>query len=341
MRIIRIVIGILALLLLGYIILCSTGVNTTNIESRIKVEALPHRVYEQIGDLNNWSNWLPWAESNQMKIEVGPIARGKNASYNWTSKKGGGTLEVLETIPNVSIRTKINPERSESDYRGHWSLVPEGEGTYLTWKIDSDEKISFLKQGYYNYIVKPRMISDMDKGLEKIKSLSESSVDEKRKGYGNFIIEEETVEPRNYLIVRAIDNYANYDNFYNLTMKTLSERAENNEIDISGSPTVIIFDWDRQSNKIDLAGARIVSGFEGKEDLNMFSQPGGRIVYTDYYGPFVDPLNAHIAIGRYVEDNGLNVVMPCFFEYLVTSEDTNDSRKWHTRLSYFLVPSPN
>ena len=341
MRIIRVLVAVLALLIVGYLILCSTGGDSTNLESEIIIEAPSYSVYEQIGDLNNWNNWLPWVESDNMQIEVGPISRGKGASYTWSSNRGNGTFEILETIPNVSLRTSAKPEKSDYDYRGFWNLVPNGNETKLMWKMDSDEKISFIKKGFFNYVAKPRMNSSMNEGLSKIKELAESAKDEKRIAYGDFVIEEGFVEPKNYLIIRAVDDYDNYSSFYDLTMKTLSERIEEQTLQTTGSPTIFIFNWDRQSNKIDLASAREVSGFEGKEGLNMFPFPGGNIVYTEYMGPFVNPLDAHVAIGNYVSDNGLNVIMPCFFEYMITSEDTSDSRKWKTRLSYITFPDLN
>jgi hypothetical protein len=178
----RILAGLLSLMLL--IVLVSFLLpKKCHVQRQISVAAGPSAVFAMVNDLNTYDKWMPWNQKDpNMKKIFGPTTAGKGAYYSWDSKNpevGVGKLTITESLPD-SVATALDFGEMGISYGG-WTLAPEGNGTKVTWFMDSD-----MSGGGFLYGVMGKWMGalgvfdgmvgpDFEKGLANLKLLAETA----------------------------------------------------------------------------------------------------------------------------------------------------------------------
>lgn len=170
---------VLAFVLLGllsiYLLCCALGPKDLNVERSTLMDASPEVVFEQVNELRNWEKWSPWAAKDpDIKLSYANLSAGTNGKYSWDGPVvGKGSLEILQSTPPKSLKTKLLIDGFDGESYGSWSFEPEKDGTKVTWGMDGDN-LPFMLRGMMMIMgQKKAMIQDFDQGLANIKTLVE------------------------------------------------------------------------------------------------------------------------------------------------------------------------
>lgn len=149
------------------------------VERRQSIAATPQKIFEQVGNLQGWDNWSPWAEMDpEMSKTYGGEQGTVGSSYHWTGNRKVGegqmTMTAVEPDERVAIDLKfIKPFKSENVTE--IVLSSEGESsTEVTWRMTGPNtlmtKIMALIGKNMDRMVGP----DFEKGLAKLKRITEA-----------------------------------------------------------------------------------------------------------------------------------------------------------------------
>lgn len=128
---------ILLALILSLLIIAALMPKAYQVEKSIIISKQPHFVMDKVGDLNNYSQWNPWQQSDptaQSTITGTPHSPGHK--YAWEGKKVGmGSLTLLdENTKHIHFELEfIRPWKSKA--KDNWLFEEWGNGneTKVTW----------------------------------------------------------------------------------------------------------------------------------------------------------------------------------------------------------------
>jgi hypothetical protein len=168
----------LVVLFLIFVIIAALKSEDYLIKRDIMINAKPEAIFPYLNNMKNADTWMPWMELDPEAINTysGP-EEGLGAVSSWDSpgQMGTGKAEVVELIPNQSVKTKITytkPKVMSQD--AEFILTPKGESTQMTWTASG-------KQPFIARLMCTLMFLNMDKyvggmfetGLAKLKSIVE------------------------------------------------------------------------------------------------------------------------------------------------------------------------
>jgi len=165
--------GLVALLFVAGLFLPQAA----HVERSMTTTASPATVYGLVDGFKRFNEWSPWASLDPAtKYTYSGPETGVGARMEWTSANpdvGNGSQEVIRVEPGRSVTNRLdfgmdNPTTSTI------SLTPDGTGTRVTWRLDTDFSGSLL--GRYFGLVLDRMVGpDYEKGLAQLKAVAEST----------------------------------------------------------------------------------------------------------------------------------------------------------------------
>jgi len=104
---------------------------------------------------------------------------------------------------------------------------------------------------------------------------------------------------------------------------------------MTGPPVGIFWTWDEENKESDMAVAVTVA--EGDvEGLEVFEIEGGKALMLVYYGAYDASYDAHMAINKHMQDNGMEMRDVVVEEYLTDPSNEPDTAKWQTNIYYML-----
>lgn len=150
-------------------------------QDQVVVEKLlscqPNFVYQNMNDLNSWSQWTVWNQQDPNMIKkFGDTTIGVGACYSWKGnyKVGEGRIEIAESIPNQKIKFLL-------DFGGGYQniseviIAPQISGTKVTWGITLDKiKNPFANHilgGYQSVLMKFMVSRDYEESLKNLENL--------------------------------------------------------------------------------------------------------------------------------------------------------------------------
>jgi effector-binding domain-containing protein/carbon monoxide dehydrogenase subunit G len=184
MRFLRRLIGFLLILVVVLIGVAFVMPSHWHVERSTTIARPPSEVFGLLNGYRRFNEWSPWAakDPNAKYTFSGP-ATGVGAKQSWVGDPktvGSGSQEIVESKPFQSITTALDfGDMGKSTAR--FQLTPEGQGTKLTWSLDSDNAITldgkflFGVIGRYMAPFMEKMIApDYEAGLAKLKALAET-----------------------------------------------------------------------------------------------------------------------------------------------------------------------
>lgn len=148
------------------------------VERSIEIEASNDKVYAAIVDLRKWEQWGTWyrKDPNAVMTYDGPD-RAIGMRVRWQSDiLGRGSIEITSLQFNRQvIYTVDNPEHGILAH-GDLRLKPTETGTELTWISSGNVGINLIDR-YQLLFFDEKLGSDIQVGLENIKTLVENSLD--------------------------------------------------------------------------------------------------------------------------------------------------------------------
>lgn len=166
------------LLVVGvYLVLSFLGPKHMETSRSITVNAPVEEVYRVAADYNIWPKWSPWQlrDPNMKNVITGdPMTVGHKMTWE-SETQGSGEQEIIELVPNSMVRTSLKFKGWDGVSYASFILVPEGNGTKVTWTLDGGE-VPFLMRGMMVIFgAIGSMEKDYDEGLASIKKLVENS----------------------------------------------------------------------------------------------------------------------------------------------------------------------
>jgi len=132
--------GLLALALVGVLVAAMLKPDVTHVERSRVVRAEASEVMPHLTDMELWVKWSPWAElDSNVKWTFSDPASGVGAWYEWSGNDevGRGKMEVVSVEDDAVGYALVFIEPFESEAAVTLTLAKDGEGTKVTWGMDS------------------------------------------------------------------------------------------------------------------------------------------------------------------------------------------------------------
>src|ERR1700732_5175338 len=171
-EVIAIVAVALAIAIAVILILAATKPDTFSVRRATTVKAPPEKLFPLINDFHQWGGWSPYETKDPaMKRTYNGAASGQGAVYAWDGNKnvGSGRMEILDASAPSKIQIKLD---FFTPFEGHntaeFTMLPQGDGTILTWLMYGPAKIMHVFMNIDNMVGK-----DFEIGLANLKRLTE------------------------------------------------------------------------------------------------------------------------------------------------------------------------
>lgn len=176
MRIVkRVLIGLVVLIA----VLCGVAFflpQNVHVERSIVVAAPPEAVFPYVNSFARFNEWSPWAklDPNAKYTFEGP-AEGVGAKMTWTGNGDVGT--GVQTILESEAPTRVKSSLEFGDggpATASFLLAPEGEGTKITWTLDTDLGMNPVAR-WFGLFLDGMIGADYEKGLSNLKAVAEKA----------------------------------------------------------------------------------------------------------------------------------------------------------------------
>ena len=173
LKTILIVIVVAIAALLGY---AATRPDSVRVERSTVIKAPPEKIFAVLNDFHHWQTWSPYEKLDPgMKRTLSGAEKGTGAIYEWdgAGKAGAGRMEIIESAPASKVKIKLDFSRPfEGHNTAEYTLVPQGDGTQLTWAMYGPAP--FLMKVMGTFVNLDTMIGkDFEEGLASLKALAE------------------------------------------------------------------------------------------------------------------------------------------------------------------------
>jgi hypothetical protein len=160
----------LAVIIVGIVIASRFQPDTYTVERTGTIAAPPGVVFAQITNFRNWVKFDPCMEldTNTVFSYEGPES-GVGAKYHWASNAAGkGSMVITEATPDKEVKFDMHVlEPWESHATSGFRLVPNGNGTRLTWSMTGEH--NFISKVMSLFKSMDALIgSQYEKGFERM-----------------------------------------------------------------------------------------------------------------------------------------------------------------------------
>ncbi|MBO9727166.1 MAG: SRPBCC family protein [Chitinophaga sp.] len=326
------ILGIMLFILIALIFFAPTAMH---VERTVEINAPAAIVWNDIirfGKFNEWNNWKQMDSTARFTVTGDDGTIGATDSWKG-SKIGEGKLQHLSMDTYKSVTQKltfITPFPSESDVYFHLS---EAAGkTKVTWGFDTRYK---RPQNVMTLFMKSALEKDFDQGLRNLKSMAEAEV--KGPGTPNGIdvtVREMNFPATTYAAVRKTIPMSRITDYYRKNLPTIYQAVAKLQ---PGVPCGIFFSWDKKRQQTDMAAAiPVPEGSKAAGGYEIIKLPAAQAAYADFYGPYSNIANAHVAIQKFIADKGRQIMPPTIEMYVTDPGKEKDSSKWLTKVIYFM-----
>ena len=163
---------------------------------------------------------------------------------------------------------------------------------------------------------------DFQKGMDKLKLIVEESalaiLDEK-----SFDIQTIELKTRTYIGVRKTISWSEMQVFFISSFETTIKGAAFAKFKMTGMPSGVYFTWDEENQQADLlVGVQVKEGgLQGMDSETI----GGRSLLIEYDGLYAGTGDAHMAIEKYLKENGIQSIGRAIKEYLTDPTAETDT----------------
>ena len=150
--------------------------DTFIVERSVTIDAPPVRVYDQIANFHNWTNWSPWEDADpELRRTYSGAESGTGAVYGWSGnrKAGQGRMEITDATESQGVQIDLvfeEPWKARNDTR--FTIVPEGSGSRVTWSMTGKNTLMKKVMGIFKSMDK-FLGPDFDRGLARLKTTTE------------------------------------------------------------------------------------------------------------------------------------------------------------------------
>ncbi len=175
---------IIKYLLLGFIaliiVLGVVGIflpDTQHVERQIAIDAPADEIFPYVNDFRKFNEWSPWAKIDpQTKYTFSGPESGVGAKMEWASEHqqvGQGTQEILESVPNNTVKTRLDFGMGGPSLAG-FALSENNGQTTVVWSFDAYFENSIARYFGLMLDLDKWVGGDYEKGLANLKTVVEA-----------------------------------------------------------------------------------------------------------------------------------------------------------------------
>ncbi|QWP76619.1 SRPBCC family protein [Lysobacter sp. K5869] len=145
----------------------------THVERSTTIDRPPAQVYAMLDSFKRFNEWSPWyqLEPGAKYSYSGPDS-GVGAGMAWNGEKvGRGSQRIAESVPPGKIAVALDFDGSQAT--ATYTLAAEGEGTRVTWALDSDHGYNLIAR-WFGLLMEKMVGKDYEQGLARLKQVLES-----------------------------------------------------------------------------------------------------------------------------------------------------------------------
>lgn len=278
---------------------------TVDITSTTEVNQPVPKVFHSIASYSDREAWDPWvALDSTTVVEIVPLPGYVGSTYEWVGDQiGTGKMEVDSIAYPTHITAKIWFGGQPDPATVTWDFENADNGTRVTWGFHADAPYP-LGRLILN-MMKGGLQSDLDLGLERLKSHLESSEIQ----ISNLSEIVETEIPEKITMVAKTSGtmdlvVSNMENMFNSVMSTVGEQG----LEITGHPFCYYTDYNPEDQTTTAyCGVPVAMAGEPTEDVFPVTFPASRAIEALHTGPYEEFSISYTKLMEYVNENNLPV----------------------------------
>lgn len=324
---------ILLVAILGYLAACYFGPKNMNVEETLKIDAPAPIVFNLVNDIKKMEEWNDWnLQDTGMVVTYSGPSQGVGATGTWTnSKYGDGSQEIIESVENEKLKTKLSFEGWDGDNFGIFHFVPNGlNATDVTWSFEGSDIPFLFRAMMFNG--KSQMSTSYQEGLNNLAKIAKQRVAHQ---YNGYTIKQIDMPERHFVINRQEVKVANMQQFYATNLGQLFGKVQAGGVEMDGMPCGLFFRMDQRDGMVDMAAAIPIKQAVSISGADSYAIDAKRGLQIDYLGDYQGVSAAHTAMSEYLRDRGYLQDHPVIEEYVTDPGTEPDPSKWLTRVSYY------
>jgi effector-binding domain-containing protein len=320
---------IVVLLIIGFVLPQKFEITRT-----AQVNAPADYVFEEVNDLQKWTNWSYWYSLDpKTEMKYGEKKSGIGASYEWKSEKTGeGKLMVTESTPSASVAADLFFMEAEEPAKAWYKFEPNEQGTNVTMGFSTDFGMNPIMRWMGVIMFSSEMEKAFDYNLKKLKEVAEG-----KPKFSVAITEEETV-PINYIGISTTMGYEDEKAIAAQMGKSFGELASvlaKARVDMTGPAFALYPMWDEATKQMEMVCAFPVSA-DAKlpPKYKVMQTSGGKAIKGIHTGDFGKMMATHEEIMKYISLKKLEINGAPSEVYITDPMAEKDTTKWVTEIYY-------
>ena len=176
MRTLRYIVLAIVFLILVAVVVGFFLPSKVHLERSVEINRDKATVFNVINSLGNFNKWSPWYELDvNAEYSVSGPQSGVGSKLEWHGNEsvGDGVNEIIESVENNRIKTKMFFGKSDAPAYSIISLEQNGDNTKVTWAFENDFGMNVFYR-YFGLVIEDMIAPDYEKGLKKLKTYVES-----------------------------------------------------------------------------------------------------------------------------------------------------------------------
>lgn len=332
--------GLVLLGLIFLIVLISFFLPSTyHVQRSTTIQTNASVPYSLVKDYREWDKWSPWHElDTAMKKTYSETSGEEGSWYTWDSENsqaGKGKITLVKLIPDQYIENAM-----EFDGMGvstaSYKFEPEGDGVKVTWSLDCEGKgmpwYLIVPSKYFNMMMDRMVGPDFEKGLAKLKTLSESMP--KTEKIAGFDTEERLVPSMKLAGIRAvIKTSALSGNTFGKWFAQISQTLQQQKLQPEGSPMTIYHKYGEKEVEVE-AAIPVVDLGANAGDVVFHETAATKALVLKYYGDYKNISGVYDAAYNYFETKGISSKGAPMEVYITDPGMEKDTAKWLTEIVF-------
>jgi len=325
----KFLIGLLIVILV-FIIIAFFLPRQAHVKRSLTMDAPAKVVFNQVNNLHTWDKWAVWNQMDpNMEITYHHTGIGENASYSWhsdNSNVGSGEMKITASVPYDSIATAM--DFMEHGTATGYFLFDENDGkTNVTWAFDTDLGFNPMAR-WLGLFMNAMLGPDFEKGLENLKIVSETIVQEKRP-----IVEIVTRPAFHFVSLRKEVDLKDISTQMGRMYAKLTTFINQNNLLMTNMPYAIYHKIDGDMVDIE-CGIPIDKVVEQQDNILSGTVPATKCAEADHIGPYSTLEKTHQFIQDWIPKNGFHLAGSPMERYLTDPQKEPDQSKWITTIYY-------
>lgn len=305
--------------------------NEYHIERSAEIDAPRELVFDQVRLFKNFKNWSPWhVYDPDIKTTITGTDGEPGAVYSWSGndKVGTGNQTIKSVTPGrVDFGVKYSDWGTSPAY---FILEEKGQKTNVTWAMDM--YVPFPWNAFSMLTdVNAFVGKDFDNGLVNLKRVCEQIAHPKYRGFEVMVAD---MPLKYYTGIRNVVDTAEISDYFGENIPKIMGLITDEKLTPAGAPAGLFWTWGAQT---DMAVAIPVAENKKISGTQTFPISGNAIV-IDYFGPYMNTMEAHLAMDDYMAEKKLRSIPPVIEEYVTDPSTEPDTMKWLTKIIYFVEP---